>query len=161
MDKLPLRDRYIELRSDLSVDAAKRLAERIAERFKSDVDISGISRIHAYTSVAQWNEVDTSWLKDFIGSYHPDVSLDFSSPDRSSPLPAPVYDMIIVPLLAFDDDLQRLGFGGGWYDRFLAGQPDALKIGFAYEFQHADQIPVEPHDIPLDLIITQKRVIRK
>ena len=60
----------------------------------------------------------------------------------------------IVPGLAFTRDGRRLGYGGGWYDRFLAAAPkDAVKLGVAYSFQIVDDLPAEPHDIPLTAII--------
>ena len=60
----------------------------------------------------------------------------------------------IVPGLAFTNGGKRLGYGGGWYDRLLAGENDALKIGVAYEFQIVDDLPHEPHDILLDGVVT-------
>ena len=60
----------------------------------------------------------------------------------------------IVPGLAFTRDGKRLGYGGGWYDRFLASAPKgAVKIGVAYSFQIVDDLPAEPHDIPLTDIV--------
>jgi 5-formyltetrahydrofolate cyclo-ligase len=60
----------------------------------------------------------------------------------------------IVPGLAFTRDGHRLGYGGGWYDRFLSAAPkDALRLGVAYSFQIVDNLPVEPHDIPLTAVI--------
>ena len=60
----------------------------------------------------------------------------------------------IVPGLAFTRDGKRLGYGGGWYDRFLASAPNSdAKIGVAYSFQIVDDLPAEPHDIPLDDIV--------
>lgn len=60
----------------------------------------------------------------------------------------------IVPGLAFTRDGRRLGYGGGWYDRFLASAPkSAVKIGVAYSFQIVEDLPAEPHDIPLDDIV--------
>ncbi|MBR1586893.1 MAG: 5-formyltetrahydrofolate cyclo-ligase [Kiritimatiellae bacterium] len=61
----------------------------------------------------------------------------------------------IVPGLAFTRDGKRLGYGGGWYDRLLASAPEgAVKIGVAYSFQIADDLPSEPHDIPLaDVVV--------
>ena len=60
----------------------------------------------------------------------------------------------IVPGLAFTRDGRRLGYGGGWYDRFLSAAPkEAVKLGVAYSFQIVDDLPVEPHDIPLTAVI--------
>ena len=60
----------------------------------------------------------------------------------------------IIPGLAFTRGGKRLGYGGGWYDRFLASAPkDAAKIGVAYSCQIVDDFPVEPHDIPLTDVV--------
>jgi 5-formyltetrahydrofolate cyclo-ligase len=58
-----------------------------------------------------------------------------------------------VPAVAFDKDGNRLGRGKGFYDRLL-NHTKAVKIGVAYDFQLVDEIPVEPHDIPVDRVIT-------
>ena len=66
----------------------------------------------------------------------------------------------IVPGLAFTRDGKRLGYGGGWYDRFLASaRKDALKIGVAHKFQILDNLPYEPHDILLNCVITDTKPI--
>jgi 5-formyltetrahydrofolate cyclo-ligase len=78
--------------------------------------------------------------------------------DKSLKLPADNFDVILVPCLAFDDERHRLGWGGGWYDRFLARQPNALKIGLAYQDSFITALPQEPHDIKLDMIITEDSV---
>lgn len=71
--------------------------------------------------------------------------------------------VLIVPLLAFDRRGYRLGYGGGFYDRTLAGlraQDGALAIGFAFAAQEIDRVPTEPTDEPLDLIVTEGGVLR-
>lgn len=61
----------------------------------------------------------------------------------------------IVPGLAFSPDGGRLGYGGGWYDRFLfAKAPSAVAIGVARPFQRVAELPIEPHDIRLDEVIS-------
>ena len=71
-------------------------------------------------------------------------------------------EIIIVPLVAFTRDGGRLGYGGGFYDRTLerlrAKRP-TLAAGFAYAAQEAEALPLEPTDQPLDLIITEARII--
>lgn len=67
-------------------------------------------------------------------------------------------DIIIVPGLAFDKKGNRLGFGMGYYDTLLA-EMSALKVGFCYDFQLLDEIPVQEHDIPMDIVITETTVI--
>lgn len=64
------------------------------------------------------------------------------------------YDLIIVPGLAFDRTRQRLGYGGGYYDAFLAQHPGAYKVGIGYAFQQIEALPTTPHDVALDAVIT-------
>lgn len=63
-------------------------------------------------------------------------------------------DLAVVPLVAFDDARNRLGYGGGNYDYFLSLlRSDAVVVGVAFSEQHVDAIPLEPHDLPLPTII--------
>lgn len=62
-------------------------------------------------------------------------------------------DLILVPGLAFDERGHRLGYGKGYYDRFLK-ETEAFKIGMAFTEHVLKELPIEPHDVPLDLIIT-------
>jgi len=69
-------------------------------------------------------------------------------------------DLVIVPGVAFDIHKNRIGFGAGFYDRFLQSlNPECLKVGIAFEFQIFDTVPVEEHDIALDFVITEERII--
>jgi 5-formyltetrahydrofolate cyclo-ligase len=70
-------------------------------------------------------------------------------------------DVCVCPGLAFSQYCDRLGWGPGYYDRFLATQPHLLAVGLAFECQMVSQLPCEPHDHHMDLIITEKRVIRR
>ncbi len=81
-------------------------------------------------------------------------------PDPETCPPAAVSDadLIIVPGLLFDRHGNRLGYGKGFYDRFLA-QTQALKIAVAFSVQLIDAVPVTAHDIPVDMIITEQGVL--
>lgn len=68
-----------------------------------------------------------------------------------------VPDVLFVPLVGFTDACARLGQGGGHYDRWLAEHPPALAIGLAWDAQLCDALPAEPHDMPLDAVITPTR----
>ncbi len=68
-------------------------------------------------------------------------------------------EIILVPGLAFDKTGARMGFGKGYYDKLLQ-TAKATKIGLCYDFQLLEKIPSEPHDVPMDVIITEKRVQR-
>lgn len=74
-----------------------------------------------------------------------------------------VPEILIVPLVAFDRAGGRLGYGGGFYDRtleMLRAQGKVLAIGFAYAAQEAEDLPLEPTDQPLDMIVTEQEVIK-
>lgn len=64
-------------------------------------------------------------------------------------------DILLVPLLAYDDQGTRLGYGGGYYDRTLAVLPHARAIGIAYAGQRVDFLPRDAHDCRLDAILTE------
>ena len=72
-------------------------------------------------------------------------------------------DIIFVPLVAYDDHLNRLGYGGGFYDRYLkkiAKIKKILKIGLGFSYQELKKIPINKYDKKLDLIITEKKIIQ-
>lgn len=71
-----------------------------------------------------------------------------------------VPEVLLVPLLAFDSAGRRLGYGGGFYDRTLAGLPGRLAIGCAFAAQELDAVPVDDYDAPLAAIATERGVIR-
>ena len=68
-------------------------------------------------------------------------------------------DLILVPGIVFDENGHRIGYGSGFYDKFLAKVPKAIKIGLAFDFQVVDKIPREMHDVLVDMIVTEKRVV--
>jgi 5-formyltetrahydrofolate cyclo-ligase len=76
------------------------------------------------------------------------------APADGAPVVEP--DVILMPLLGFDGEGTRLGYGGGYYDRTLAvlGKVPRL-IGYAFALQEIDHIPHEAHDIPLDAVVTE------
>ena len=68
-------------------------------------------------------------------------------------------DILLVPLVAFDKNLNRIGYGGGFYDRYLKKIKKIKKviiIGLAYSFQKVKKIPINKHDIKMDFVITEK-----
>lgn len=67
-------------------------------------------------------------------------------------------ELIVVPAVAYDRRGNRLGRGKGFYDRLLS-TTKATKIGVGYDFQLVDEIAVEPHDVPVDMVITQTEVL--
>ena len=71
-------------------------------------------------------------------------------------------DILFIPLVAFDKELNRLGCGGGFYDRYIqkiSKIKKVVKVGLAFSFQKLKTIPVKKHDKKLDIIITEKEII--
>ncbi|WP_280990778.1 5-formyltetrahydrofolate cyclo-ligase [Brevundimonas subvibrioides] len=64
-------------------------------------------------------------------------------------------DLILTPLLAFDDYGGRLGQGGGFYDRTFAARPGVIRIGFGYSGQRVERLPMESHDVRLHGVLTE------
>ena len=72
-------------------------------------------------------------------------------------------EIILVPLVAFDNRLYRIGYGGGYYDRYidkLSNKKNLLKIGIAHSCQKINRVPINKYDKKLDIIITEKYVLR-
>ena len=74
-----------------------------------------------------------------------------------------ILDIVIVPALAFDSSKNRIGFGGGYYDTFLnkvrGKNKNTLFIGVCYDFQMIEEVPIEGHDITLDLVINESEIL--
>ena len=76
------------------------------------------------------------------------------------PIPLDRFDLVLVPGVAFDWRGHRLGRGRGFYDRILA-QASGVKCGVAYDFQLLEEIPAEPHDAPVNFVVTPARCVRR
>ena len=110
--------------------------------------------MHVYRAVAEWGELDTSELVAWLAAAWPEIEVVQPTLSKEQPFPEREFDLIVIPALGFDRDNNRLGLGGGWYDRFVAQQPQAQKIGVAYAWAVVeDGIPVEPWDMKLDLVV--------
>jgi 5-formyltetrahydrofolate cyclo-ligase len=68
-------------------------------------------------------------------------------------------DVYLIPGVAFDKRLYRLGYGGGYFDKYFSNQRSGLKVGIAFDFQIIDKLPIFDYDIKMDKIITEKRII--
>jgi len=72
--------------------------------------------------------------------------------------PEVVPDVLFMPLVGFTDRGERIGQGGGFYDRYLAEHPETIAIGMAWDVQKVDELPIEPHDQLLTAIVTPTRI---
>lgn len=98
-------------------------------------------------------------IVDDLGAFS-DQGRGFPEPPRDGE-PATELDLIVVPALAFDPSGHRLGYGAGLYDRSLPRFPSSKTVGVAFDFQLLMELPRGPHDVPVDLVVTDRRVIRR
>lgn len=183
--KSELRNHLLKLRKSIQKKDWETRSLAIVNRLKKSEEFIGADVIHCFISMNQRKEVNTHTLiKDSLSSGKTVVVpiTDFETGElKHSELksfsdlkenkwgvlePNEIYPqkhktgLILVPLLAADKDFNRLGYGKGFYDRFLQKQ-NAIKVGLAFEEFILDQIPVENFDEKLDILITEKKILRR
>lgn len=141
-------------------------SQAIAERLKTAADWPAVRALHCFQPLTALHEPDITGFLEYVAAQHPEISVytsrKYEGEWRIVTLDgrkgqAPEFDVVITPMLGFDDALHRIGYGGGYYDRLLAAQPQARKIGVCFEIGHTGSLPYEPHDIPMDVVITDRR----
>ncbi len=106
-----------------------------------------------------------SELRDYDSELAPGTfGVPEPKPQLRRPVPLSESDLIVVPGVAFDCRGYRLGYGGGYYDRLLREisltKPSLTSAGLGYEFQIVEKLPVTADDVPIDILVTEKRVLR-
>lgn len=104
----------------------------------------------------------TPMVKNRFGIWEPDLRF---GAQRRNRLPAWALDTLIVPLVGFDNSANRMGMGGGFYDRSLAFMhrpgPAPTLIGVAHACQEVASLPVEPWDVPLQVVVSDQGYVRR
>lgn len=182
MLKEELRKKYLAMREGLSTEDRDRRSVAVANRFFSSIDLSDIRTLHIFLPVERFNEIDTWILIYRIWSEFPLVRLCSPRVDTQSGemtcialekttqiresiwgVPEPVgderiepteLDLVVVPLLCADSKGYRVGYGKGYYDRFLSKcRTDCLKVGLSC-FPPIEEISdVNEYDVRLDELI--------
>jgi len=158
MEKTELREMLRRRLDDVSAANVAAASKVIVDRLINEIVWQDINRLCLYRPVVNWHEIDLSLLVKWLHSHYPEISCTILPQAKDAVLPNDPFDVILIPLLGYDASCSRLGRGSGWYDRFLANQPQAIKIGVAFAIQLVDIVPVEPHDIKLDKVITEEAV---
>jgi 5-formyltetrahydrofolate cyclo-ligase len=178
--KEDLRRRFLLLRDSLDKRERSRLSEMIQESVISLDEFRSCESIGNYSAIG--SEVDTSMIARYSliqgkSLAYPriidsntmefrlvrDASLDLVVGRYSilEPLDSCEYvepELLIVPAIVWDEEGYRIGYGKGYYDRYLA-KHDALCIGLAYDFQVLSSIPHTSNDAKVDIIITERRIL--
>lgn len=103
-------------------------------------------------------EIEPSVIMD-LNNLLPSGKFGILEPIEVMKIPYKNIDLVLVPGIIFDKEGYRIGYGFGYYDKFLKKVSKAIKIGLAFDFQIIDTVPREMHDVPMDLIVTEERVI--
>lgn len=144
--KRELRRRMRLIRRELP-DRSERSA-RIVDHLVALEHMRGVHRLMVYDAVP--GEVDLERLVTWAASHDIEVAVPESGIVADWP------DMIVVPGTAFTTRGERVGQGGGWYDRFLPGRrPGAMTVGVCFAVQVVDDVPTEGHDVRLDCVVTE------
>lgn len=185
MSKQSLRKQALNARAALSENDFQNASQQIADNFFKSTDLSKINVIHTFLPVLSRKEPNTWLIINEIRATHPAIkisipkisgaalknyffegvdqlevnSFGISEPKQGIETANQEIDLVLVPLLAADTKGNRLGYGKGFYDRFLVNcRNDCLKCGLSL-FKPIDTIPTEPHDIQLNQLITPRGII--
>jgi 5-formyltetrahydrofolate cyclo-ligase len=175
-----MRREMLDMRLGLSEQRVKRDSEAIVSRLLSLPCMQDAERVMAYSAVK--NEPDIWELIHVLVAAGKNVALPCVTTEGivaaefrqgtqmqrgaygiSQPLRNPGCEpfepqVVIVPGVVFDLQRCRIGFGAGYYDRFLQNS-EAVKVGVCYESQLVDNIEADPHDVRMDYVVTERRVL--
>lgn len=186
MNKKELRTIYLQKRKELLPAELETLSRAIVRKFET-LSIKDVQFVHIYYPITGKHEFNSLLLKEHLATKYPQLKFvlpksdteehtltnilwekdtplamnqwGITEPEYGTEIESSLIDMVIVPLLAFDKHGNRLGYGKGFYDRFLSDcRPDVIKAGTSY-FEPEDSFAeVDEYDIPLDLCITPQKI---
>ena len=180
MTKLALRKKYLKIRDRLEELEVLEKSGQICRKVLSLDVLAGARTISSYFAFR--NEVDTKELiNSLVKSGQKVVIAQFMNnawrfaqfnswtdleegpygilqPKTQEVTSANSIDVAILPGVVFDQKGVRLGYGKGVFDKLLAKSP-ALRIGLAFDFQVVDELPREKHDLVMDFVVTEKRIL--
>jgi 5-formyltetrahydrofolate cyclo-ligase len=184
--KKAIRSRYLDIRRNLPAEEVASKSRLIAERLRALESFRRADTYLCYVS-SKDNEVDTHDLIRSLlaegrtvlvpiaernGTLLWSRMLDLEEmslsrfgileprPECRRPTRPPEDALVIVPGIAFTRDGYRIGYGGGYYDRFLATHP-GTKIALAFEVQLAPSFERSPHDVPVDIVVTEQSAYQR
>lgn len=180
LEKRKIRDKIKKLRSDLTKEQVAEDSKLIYNQIIDNKIFERAEVVMSYMSFQ--NEINTEKINEYIISCRKKLllpkmldreiikAIEYTGEfkiDNSFGIKEPVgeiyngdIDLIIVPGMVFDREGNRIGYGRGYYDRFLRLYPKARKISLAYEFQILDRLEAEEHDEKIDEIVTKNNIIR-
>lgn len=184
--KEELRQQLLEQREAISAAEFYGSSADIIGQLKKQDEFQGARVIHSYVSMNQRREVETQELIREMLSRGRQVIVPITNfddntlkhvqlnsfddleankwgvlePGNGIEVSPGQFELVIVPMVAADEQCNRMGYGKGFYDRFLQ-EIDCPTVGLIYEKNVVPELPTEEFDVPLDKIITEKRIIRR
>jgi 5-formyltetrahydrofolate cyclo-ligase len=183
--KNELRQDYRQLRKQLSGEEVNELSRKISEQLSAWLESQeALNHFHLFFPIAKFNEVNTFYIQQLLGQrgktlYTSQVNREedrldtlllpseaaffldewgIPVPQESLRVASTKIQVVFVPLLAYDSSGHRLGFGKGFYDKFLSSlEQSVIKVGLSF-FPAEHALPVESHDVPLDYCLTPDRI---
>ncbi len=178
--KKAIRAEVLKTREQFDTDTLKQKSENICNKFielfsgydsyllyqsiKSEVDVSSIVNTlykgggSIYLPEVFSSEMTFRLYEGFEKLRYDQFGIACASGER---LGKDIVDVAVIPGVAFDAQFGRLGYGKGYYDKFLSKQKVLLKVGLAYDFQIVESTCREPHDILMDIIVTETKIYRR
>ncbi len=180
MDKKLMRKEMMRKRGELSKELRLKMSNQVFERLSADENYIKAKKIFVFVSFGseiythdfiknsilngkevyiphiENNQMHAVSLKNFddleVGFYNilslPEDKIEIVDPKN--------LDLILVPGLIFDMDFYRIGYGGGYYDKYLSNERISAKlVGICFDFQIIDSVDPQSHDVPVDKIVTE------
>lgn len=185
-ERTALRKEKIKARESLTIDKRISFSQQIVERIIASEEFQKAKNIMIYRGIrgeVRLNAleiVEKSEGKQFLFPLclpnHQMAALAPTGPDawqagyagieepvmeKSDVVLPEDIDFVLCPCTVFDESCNRMGMGGGFYDRYLPRCKKAVIGAVAFEVQKAEQVPMEPWDRPVDLVFTEEKVYRK
>lgn len=155
--KEALRVSSMKRRAEISSSKRTLASLLICQKVFDSVDWQSVTRVNSYQALDSLGEVVPQSLIDRLSLEFPAIEIVVSPFRVDADHPEGEFDIVIVPLVAFDKDCNRIGMGGGWYDGYFAAHPNTKKIGLAFETQKVPAVPISPIDVPLDMVVTETK----
>ncbi|MDQ3042021.1 MAG: 5-formyltetrahydrofolate cyclo-ligase [Acidobacteriota bacterium] len=190
MNKSELRKIYLEKQKSLSDSERRETSRRIAERFFENFSLENICFLHVFLAIEKNREVETSYIFKRLWRDFPEITtvasrIDFRAmtlenlkltpetklvrnrwhifePTDGELIEIEKIDAVTVPLLCFDERGYRVGYGKGFYDKFLSEcRTDCLKIGLSYFAPVAEISDAREYDVKLDCCVTPEEIFNR
>lgn len=182
MTKQEIRSKIHDMRRQLTSKSIEDASVRVYEQLVGLNVLKDAKCVMTYSNFD--NEIKTGTITGWLLFHGKEVCLPvihnremYAADIKSAPLELSVFgtaqpnfssakiiapseiDAVLVPGIAFDKDMERIGFGKGYYDEFLKKANNAVKIALAYDFQIIDSIEPKPYDLKMDMIVTPDGIL--